>query len=261
MSDHDFKAALHKAHVDGNGAAVAEIWREISDGEMSDADTLAWAKEVAVWITSTDAPSCATTLSGEPIPQVKQSTPVSRVARIHAALAVTGWAEPALDSLTDELHILKLAKKGLRPASTIIWWMIAEGSASQGTREEWLDHVAKGVNEVNQSGTKERRGDKMIAKLGLSAQALAEDKTLILIACRAMFKFPKQMYSRYVNGEYLYEPHKYVSNVIQRLQKMGLVDKEMEANDRKALVQFINQKMEDDPPPRVKMVKTSKYNF
>lgn len=242
MSDHDFTAALAKAHLRGNGEAVAEIWREIADGKMSDADTIAWAKTVADWITSTDDPSRARKPSGEPIPQVKQSTPVPRVARIHAALAVTGWAEPSLDSLTDELHILKLAKEGLRPASTIIWWMIAEGSASQGTREEWLDHVAKGVNEVNQSGTKERRGDKMIAKLGLSAQALAEDKTLILIACRAMFKFPKRMYS--------VEPHKYVSELIRRLQKMGLVGKDIEEEDRKSLVQFVNQKMANNPPPR-----------
>ena len=242
MSDHAFTAALAKAHLRGNGEAVAEIWREIADGKMSDADTIAWAKTVADWITSTDDPSRARKPSGEPIPQVKQSTPVPRVARIHAALAVTGWAEPSLDSLTDELHILKLAKEGLRPTSTIIWWMIAEGSASQGTREEWLDHVAKGVNEVNQSGTKERRGDKMIAKLGLSAQALAEDKTLILIACRAMFKFPKRMYS--------VERHKYVSELIRRLQKMGLVGKDIDEEDRKPLVQFVNQKMANNPPPR-----------
>lgn len=245
MSGHDFKAALHKAHVEGNGEAVANIWREIADGNMSDAEKLAWAKEAAVWITSTDDPSRATRLSGEPIPQgflPKENAPMSRAARIHAALAVTGWAEPSLDSLTDEFHILQLAKGGLRPASTIIWWMIAEGSASQGTREDWLDHVAKGINEVNQSGTKDRRGDKMIAKLGLSAQALAEDKALILIACRAMFKFPKQMYSA--------QPHKYVSELILRLQKMGLVGEEMEPDDRKALVQFVNQKMEKTPPPQ-----------
>ena len=245
MNDHDFIKALREAHVDGNGEAVAYIWRKIADGNMPDVDTLAWAKKVAGWITSADDPSRTRTPSGEPITQAfrpKGNAPMSRVARIHAALAVTGWAEPALDSLTDEFHILQLAKEGLRPASTIIWWMIAEGSASQGTREEWLDHVAKGVNEVNQSGTKDRRGDKMIAKLGLSAQALAEDKTLILIACRAMFKFPKQMYS--------FEPHKYVSELILRLQKMGLVGKELEEEDRKALVQFVNQKMEKTPPPR-----------
>lgn len=245
MSDRDFKAALHKAHYHGNGEAVADIWREIADGKMSDADTLAWAKEVAGWITSADDPSRTRTPSGEPITQAfrpKGNAPMSRVARIHAALAVTGWAEPALDNLTDEFHILQLAMEGLRPASTIIWWMIAEGSASQGTREEWLDHVAKGVNEVNQSGTKDRRGDKMIAKLGLSAQALAEDKTLILIACRAMFKFPKRMYS--------VEPHKYVSELIRRLQIMGLVGKDIEEEDRKPLVQFVNQKMANNPPPR-----------
>ncbi len=244
MSEHDFTAALAKSHLKGNGEAVADIWCKIADREMSDAETLAWARQVAGWITSCDDPSRARTPSGEPIPQgfmPKGNTPMSRVARIHAALAVTGWAEPSLDNLADEHHILQLAKEGLRPAATIIWWMIAEGSASQGTREDWLDHVAKGINAEIQSGNKIRRGDNMIAKLGLSGQALAKDKTLILIACRAMFKFPKQMYS--------VEPHRYVSELIQRLQTMGLVG-EMEPDDRKAVVQFINQKMGNNPPPR-----------
>lgn len=243
MIDPRFREALRKAHVEGDSKAVADIWRKVADGKMSVEETLAWTKTVGDWITEINEPSRLQTPEGAPMPQgSSENAPMSRVARIHAALAVTGWAEPSLDSLTDEFHILQLAKEGLRPASTIIWWMIAEGSASQGTREDWLDHVAKGINEVNQSGTKDRRGDKMLAKLGLSAQALAEDKTLILIACRAMFKFPKQMYS--------VEPHKYVSELILRLQKMGLVGEKMEPDDRTALVQFVNQKMEKSPPPR-----------
>ena len=240
MSDHDFKAALAKAHLRGNGEAVAEIWREIADGKMSDADTLAWAKTAADWITSTDDPSRARTPSGEPIPQVKQSTPVPRVARIHAALAVTGWAEPSLDSLTDELHILKLAKEGLRPASTIIWWMIADGSASQGTREEWLDHVAKGIDKENQTYKRKHRGDDMLGRLGLSGQALAEDKALILIACRVMFKFPKVMYS--------VDPRKYVSELITRLRKMGLLG-ELDDAERLKWEEFVRRELAKNPPP------------
>ena len=240
MSDHDFTAALAKAHLKGNGEAVANIWRKIADGKMSDADTLAWAREVAVWITSIDDPSRALTPSGAPIPQVKQSTPVPRVARIHAALAVTGWAEPSLDSLTDEFHILQLAKKGLRPAATLIWWLIAEGNASQGTREDWLDHVAKGIDIENQTYKRKHRGDDILGRLGLSGQALADDKALILIACRVMFKFPKVMYS--------VDPRKYVSELIARLEKMKLLG-ELNEEERLKWEQYVRRELAKNPPP------------
>lgn len=243
MSDHDFTAALAKAHLKGNGEAVAYIWRKIADGKMSDVDTLAWTKEVAGWITSADEPSRARSPSGEPIPKgllPKGNAPMSRVARIHAALAVTGWAEPSLDSLTDEQHILQLAKKGLRPAATVIWWLIAEGNASQGTREDWLDHVAKGIDTDNQTYKRKHRGDDVLGRLGLSGQALAEDKALIVIACRVMFKFPKVMYS--------VDPRKYVSELITRLRKMGLLG-ELDDAERLKWEEFVRRELAKNPPP------------
>lgn len=243
MSDHDFTAALAKAHLKGNGEAVAYIWRKIADGKMSDVDTLAWTKEVAGWITSADEPSRARSPSGEPIPKgllPKGNAPMSRVARIHAALAVTGWAEPSLDSLTDEQHILQLAKKGLRPAATVIWWLIAEGNASQGTREDWLDHVAKGIDTDNQTYKRKHRGDDVLGRLGLSGQALAEDKALIAIACRVMFKFPKVMYS--------VDPRKYVSELITRLRKMGLLG-ELDDAERLKWEEFVRRELAKNPPP------------
>jgi hypothetical protein len=158
MIDPRFREPLRKAHVEGDGGAVAEIWREIADGKMSDADTLAWAKTVADWITSTDDPSRARTPSGEPIPQVKQSTPVPCVARIHAALAVTGWAEPSLDSLTDDDHgddhdhgdpdglaydlMTAIGHRSERLAAEIIWRAIANGKAHDNTKLTWVEHVA-----------------------------------------------------------------------------------------------------------------------
>jgi len=243
MIDPRFREALRKAHVDGDGEAVADIWRKIADDEMSDADTLAWAKTVGDWITSADDPSRARTPSGEPITQAfrpKGNAPMSRVARIHAALAVTGWAEPALDSLTDEFHILQLAKKGLRPAATVIWWLIAEGNASQGTREDWLDHVAKGIDFENQTYKRKHRGDDMLGRLGLSGQALAEDKALILITCRVMFKFPKVMYS--------IDPRKYVSEIITRLQKMEMLGK-LDDKGRLKLEEYVRRELAKNPPP------------
>ena len=157
MNDHDFIAALHKAHVDGNGEAVANIWREIADGKMSDADTLAWAKKVAVWITSANDRTRA--LGGEPVSQAlttQPSGPISRVARIHAALAVAGWTEPALDSPTDHDHgddhgdpdglaydLMKATgHKSERLTAEKIWRAIANGEAHDYTKLTWVEHVA-----------------------------------------------------------------------------------------------------------------------
>jgi hypothetical protein len=243
MIDRRFREALRKAHVNGDGEAVADIWRKVANSQMSVEETLAWAKTVGDWITSADDPSRARTPSGEPVPQgflPKRNARMSRVARIHAALAATGWAEPSLDSLTDEQHILQLAKKGLRPAATVIWWLIAEGNASQGTREDWLDHVAKGIDTDNQTYKRKHRGDDVLGRLGLSGQALAEDKALIVIACRVMFKFPKVMYS--------VDPRKYVSELITRLRKMGLLG-ELDDEERLKWEEFVRRELAKNPPP------------
>lgn len=252
MIDPRFREPLRKAHVEGDGEAVAEIWRKIADDEMSVEETLAWAKTVANWITETNETLPSRAPEGEPMPQGSlENARVSRVARIHAALAVTGWAEPALDSLADEQHILSLAKKGLRPAATLIYALIAEGKASQITREDWLDHISAGINEVNQSENKAHRGDQMILKLGLMGRERA-DKGLIVIAIRVMLKFPKKMYLMAYEKQQISEipPHKYVSELIGRLKKMGLVG-DQSREERVALEQLINQQMNRYEPPKL----------
>jgi hypothetical protein len=161
MSDHHFTAALHGAQYDGNGEAVAGIWREIADGKMSDADTLAWAKTVSEWIGSANERSQG--LSDGPASQAlttQPSDPISRVARIHAALAVAGWTEPALDSPADAdadddddhddsdpdglaYDLMKaIGHKSERLTAEKIWRAIANGEAHDYTKLTWVEHVA-----------------------------------------------------------------------------------------------------------------------
>jgi len=203
MSDHDFTAALHKAHVEGNGEAVADIWRKIADGEMSEAETLAWAKAVGEWIASTNDPSRSRTLSGEPLPQAllpKPADNISRVGRIHAALAVAGWAEPALDSLSDEHHLLHFAMKNSnlqRTAATAVWQLISDGRASQGTREEWLDYVSKGITGTKPPEVANRRGDAMLQPIGLKGHKHGQLDVLVKVLLQWMLAVPKNVYSDY----------------------------------------------------------------
>lgn len=229
MSDHGFIAALHKAHVDGNGEAVADIWRKIADGEMSDAETIAWAKEAGAWITSIDDPSRARTPSGEPIPErflPKGNAPMSRVARIHAALAVTGWAEPSLDSLGDENWLLQLALKnwhGRRVAATAVYKLIAEGKASQGTRETWLDFISKRIVALPKSAQAHFRGNELIEPLGLAGYEFGQLKFLVLAMLEYMLAVEGKYYSTNKKG--------HTAALRKRLQVLGVLPDELETEE------------------------------
>jgi hypothetical protein len=193
MIDPRFREALRKAHVDGDGEAVADIWRKVANGQMPVEETLAWAKTVGDWITETNEPSPSRTPEGEPMP-------LTRVDRIHAALAVTGWAEPTRDSLSDEYHLLQFATKYSnvqRTAATAIWQLIHRGKASQRTREEWLDYVAKGITETKLPDGANRRGDAMLQPIGLKGHEHGQLEVLVKILLQWMVALPKDAYSKH----------------------------------------------------------------
>ncbi len=229
MIDARFREALRKAHVDGDGEAVAEIWRQIADDEMSVEETLAWAKTVADWITSADDPSRAHTPSGEPIPQrflPKGNAPMSRVARIHAALAVTGWAEPSLDSLGDENWLLQLALKnwhGRRVAATAVYKLIAEGKASQGTRETWLDFISKRIVALPKSAEANLRGNELIAPLGLAGFEFGQLKFLVLAMLEYMLAVEGKYYSTNKKG--------HTAALRKRLQVLGVLPDKLKTEE------------------------------
>lgn len=229
MNDHDFIKALREAHVDGNGEAVAYIWRKIADGKMSDADTLAWAREVAGWIISADDPSRTRTPSGEPITQAflpKGNVPMSRVARIHAALAATGWAEPSLDSLGDENWLLRLALKnwhGRRVAATAVYKLIAEGKASQGTRETWLDFISKRIVALPKSAEANLRGNELIVPLGLAGFEFGQLKFLVLAMLEYMLAVEGKYYSTNKKG--------HTAALRKRLQELGVLPDKLETEE------------------------------
>ncbi len=246
-SSDELEAFLARAHIRGLGDEVMRVWRMISEEQLSDETALAWVRVVAEWITTTDSPARTRTPGGAEVPKAllpKPGAPVPRVARIHAALVISGWAEPQLDTLDDDYLILCFAKAGLRSAAEGVWALIATGKAAQGIREEWLDHVAKGVNDVNRDITVgvNRRGDAMLSKLGLSGKRKGtSQRETCEIIYRVVAMFPQAAYEA--------QEHKYVSAIIKLMQKLGALEENLSDQKLEEWKSFIRKEIAKRPPP------------
>ena len=184
-------------------------------------ETLAWAKTVANWITETNEPLPLREPEGEPMP-------FTRVDRIHAALTVSGWVEPTRDSLSDEYHLLKFATKYSnvqRTAATAIWQLIHRGKASQRTREEWLDYVAKGIAEAELPDGANRRGDAMLKPIGLKGHEHGQLEVLAKILLQWMVALPKEAYSKHARC--------HTVSLRQRLQAIGVIPEDLTEEEKK----------------------------
>lgn len=203
----DFKTRIARAYLKGEGQAVFEMWRAIAQGSVLDNDALKWVREIALFIVGDAA---------------GRATPPSRLEKIHTSLAVSGFAEPQLDTLDDEQLLLVCAMEGLRGAAEQIWRLIGEGKATHGIREQWLDHVSAGVSKFLQSSDdvqSNRRGDALLKPLGLAGKKKASARNdLVAAIFHVMQKFPSEFYAS--------EEHRYISTLITRLEQIGAISGE-----------------------------------
>lgn len=125
LGTEDLVTRIGQAHLRGDGQAVQAVWLAIAREELTDTSTLAWTKLVAEWIVGPQE-DVARQKGGLKAAD-KPSQPLDRTGRIHAALAVAGWAEPALDTVDDDYLLLRCALEGLRPAAALVWHLIATG--------------------------------------------------------------------------------------------------------------------------------------
>jgi hypothetical protein len=83
-----------------------------------------------------------------------------------------------------------------RTAATAIWQLIHLGKASQRTREEWLDYVAKGIAETELPDGANRRGDAMLKPIGLKGHEHGKLEVLVKILLQWMVALRKDAYSK-----------------------------------------------------------------
>lgn len=233
ISSEDMKTRIARAHLFGEGHGVREIWQSIQAGEMSNRKIVEWAKIVAEWIT-VDARIAQK--DGESVQEIRSS----RVEAIHVGLTVTGAAEPGKDTLEDEylLFLCATGKHGLRSASEVIWGKIANGTATQGLRELWLDHIARGViSVINDSNVdaKNRPGELQKALALTRKRHELEYLQLVEVLYRIRSKFPK--------SAYVEDPKKYVSDFVRRLEELKIIE-----NDGSDIARHIREMMRKMPP-------------
>jgi hypothetical protein len=228
----DLSDRIARAHLHGEGSGVREIWDLIAKGEMQDCDIVTWAKIVANWIAQ-DPPN---NLLGEADLKTKASR---RLAAMHVGMTVTGAAEPQKDTLEDEHYLFLCAsgKHGLRGAAEAIWKKINVGTATQGLREMWLDHIAGGVVTVIKEDPPSNKRTAMLTRtLGLNGKQ-REHKVLNLVETLYWIR------SNFPKSAYVENPKSYVADFVKRLRVLGIIQ-----NDGVDIERHIREMIRKRPP-------------
>lgn len=232
----DFVTRIAQAHLRGDGQAVQAVWLAIAREELTDTSTLAWTKLVAEWIVGPQEDVAR--LKGGLKAADKPSQPLDRTGRIHAALAVAGWAEPALDTVDDDYLLLRCALEGLRPAAALVWHLIATGKATQGMREQWLDHVASRV--VNADKTKPTnkaaRPNAFMGAVGMSGKTkMTKSTEHAAILIQIIAKFPKRLYET--------DSTAFITEILTRMQRIGIFAEDISERELQNWERFIRSEI------------------
>lgn len=247
FTEGDLKARLAAAHIRGHGERVYEIWEKISAGELPPEAIQAWAKMVADWIVSTGKKSTQDQ-EWQEVDLHRAAMGGHRAERVHVGLAISGFAESDLDTLEDEHLLFKCAtgRLKLRAASEQIWRLIAQGKATQGLREQWLDHVSHELSRfIDARDGKEffsnRAGEKLLGHLSLSGKKRDDWTTnkIEILYLSVVSLFPKAFYAE--------DSRKYISEVLHKLAAIGAIDK-ADAYDE-GLRRQLRSVVEKCPPP------------
>jgi hypothetical protein len=247
FAEEDLKARLAAAHIRGDGKGVYEIWEKIAADQLSPETLQVWAKVAADWIVSTGK-NRTPDHEWQEVERHRAAMGGHRAERVHVGLAISGFAESELDTLEDEYLLFQCAtgRLKLRAASEQIWRLIAQGKATQGLREQWLDHVSRELSGfIDVRDQKEyfpnRAGEKLLGHLSLAGKKRGEwnvDKVEILYLS-ILSKFPRNFYGQ--------DHRKYVSAVLNKLAAIGAID-QADANDE-TLKRQLRAMMKKSPPP------------
>ena len=242
----DFMTRIAHAHLRGDGQAVKATWLAIAREELTDTSTLAWAKLVAEWIVGPQE-GVARQQGGLKAAD-KPSQPLDRTGRIHAALAVTGWAEPALDTLDDGHLLLMCAMEGLRPAAALVWHLIATGKATQGMREQWLDHVASRVVNAEKTppSNKAARPNAFMGAIGMSGKTkMTKSAEHAAILIQVMAKFPRRLYAA--------DDCAFIEDVLTRMKVLGIFAADVSKKQLQNWRRFIHAELSRRGSPKIKV--------
>lgn len=238
----ELKERLGRAYLIGEGGAVLSIWRCIAQRKLSTTSALDWARMVAEWICGT--PDNVEPEHGGLQKLEKPYAPTGRTERIHAALALTGWAEPRMDRLGDQQLLLICAQSGLKAAAERVWELVATGKATLELREQWLNFVAVRVHGVRKDSdlTAKNRPDAYMRAVCLSGRShMSPTADDVAIFCTIAAKFPKQLYSK--------QERKFVSTLLTRMQEIGLLSKDLDKKTRSKWERRIREEMEKNAGP------------
>jgi hypothetical protein len=241
----DMDQRLARAYLRGLGDGVLEVWRAIADNRLSPESREIWTAKVANWIMTTVEPGRQAPPLGFAVGE-DFYRPAERYGRVKAALVISGFAEPMLDTLDDQSLLLKCAiEMKSREASEKIWRLIASDEATEFLRDAWLAHVSKGVwraiksfapDPEGKNAGANRRGDGMLFALGIVGKKAADAQAGDVRMFVGLIRFLEHKSD---NEKLKHSP----AFVAEKLKMCGVIDEDLQGKELEAVKNLIRKEL------------------